>query len=205
MRKKLIIAISGPSGAGKTTICRELRNSIEGVDYIVSFTSRPKRADEKEGSDYFFVTEEDFLSKIERKEFIEWAEVHGFFYGTPIDQIEKSQKNDNISLLDLDVQGASNLLKVYPSAVTVFILPPSPESLAKRLIRRGTEKREDFKKRIENAERELKKVNIYKYAVENDDVQEAIGKIKCIISAEKCLVDEDYIKEVGNWTIKITE
>ncbi|MBN1620933.1 guanylate kinase [candidate division WOR-3 bacterium] len=205
MRKKLIIAISGPSGAGKTTICRELRNSIKGVDYIVSYTSRPKRADEKEGSDYFFITEEDFLSRVERKEFLEWAEVHGFFYGTPLDQIDKSQKNDNISLLDLDVQGVSNLLKIYPWAVTVFILPPSPESLAKRLIRRGTEKREDFKKRIENAERELKKVNIYKYAVENDDVREAIDKIKCIISAEKCLVDEDYIKEVGNWTIKITE
>ncbi|MBN1151198.1 guanylate kinase [candidate division WOR-3 bacterium] len=205
MRKKLMITVSGPSGAGKTTICRELKNRTSGIDYIVSATSRPKRDGETEGQDYFFVTENQFKDKIKKDEFLEWAVVHGFYYGTPLDQVENTLKNDNICLLDLDVQGAAKLLAKYPLAITIFVLPPSPESLELRLKRRGTESSAEYEKRIENAGDELKNIGLYKYAVRNDDIEEALRQIQSIITAEKCLVDAELIKEVESWIIKILE
>lgn len=193
MKKKgVLIVLSGPSGAGKGTICKELIN--RGDFWIsVSATTRSPRDGEVEGKNYYFVSKEDFIKRINGGDFLEYAEVYGNYYGTPKSKVLEALDNGNDVILEIDIQGALKVKETYPGGVFIFILPPSMEELKQRIIKRGSETRESLMTRFKSAYQEINYVSKYNYAVVNDTVNEAVTKIESIITAEKCRVDR--IKE----------
>jgi guanylate kinase len=183
-----VLILSGPSGVGKTTICKRLLDEDDGIVYSISTTTRPKRSGEVDGVNYTFVSDEEF-DRIEREGgFVEWARVHGHRYGTPAGFIEESLKDGRVVLLEVDVQGGERLSEIYPKGVSVFLLPPSFEALKERLKGRGTEDESVIARRVERAREELARVDRYGYRVVNDDLENAVERIEAIISAEKCRV-----------------
>ncbi len=180
-----LFIISAPSGAGKTTLCSMLLDSLDNLEFSVSHTTRPPRPHEVHGKDYFFVTEEDFERLIKEEAFLEWARVHENFYGTSKDQVlEKLSRGIDV-ILDIDVQGARQVRERFPGAITIFILPPSWEALEKRLMARGSEDRERLKLRLQNALKEIEEVTNYHYTVVNDKLDLAFNQLKSIILAER--------------------
>ena len=188
MNKGLLVVVSGPSGVGKGTICNALRAKYTELVYSVSATTRPMREGEVEGVNYFFLSKEDFLAKIEAGAFLEWAEVYGNFYGTPKWIIDTQLAAGNHVLLEIDMQGAVQVKKAYPESVLVFILPPSEEELAKRLSGRGTDSAEVIAKRLACWQQEKEMLKYYDYAVVNDTVSQAVERVSHIITAEECSV-----------------
>lgn len=183
--RRFVIVISGPSGAGKSTFVQDLlKKHASELVYSVSATSRPRRADEKEGVDYFFLDRDDFRARIERSEFVEWAEVHGELYGTLRAQIDQSLAAGKNALLDIDVQGGRAVRRIYPDGVFIFILPPSLAALEERLRGRGTDSDERIRLRLENARREIGLAHEYDYAVVNEDWEAAARKVEAIVIAE---------------------
>lgn len=190
--KGLLIVISGPSGTGKGTICKELmsRNDF----YLsVSATTRLPRKGEEQGINYYFLSKEDFIKKIAEGDFLEYAEVYENYYGTPKKKVLDTLDNGKDVILEIDIQGALKVKESYPHGVFIFILPPSMEELKKRIIGRGSETPESLMMRFKSAYTEINYVSKYNYAVVNDDVKCAAEKIENIINAEKCRVDR--IKE----------
>lgn len=185
----IFYVISGPSGAGKTTILKKILEDVENLTFSVSYTTRPKRPNEQEGVDYFFVDEAKFKDMIRRGEFIEWALVHGYYYGTSEKFIDSKLKENYDIVLDIDVQGAINIMKKFSNAVFIFLAPPTFEELEKRLRKRKTESQEDLMKRIKDARWELSKIPLFDYLVINDSIDSAISKIKAIIYAERLRVE----------------
>ena len=182
--RRFVVVISGPSGAGKSTFVHELLRLHPDFVYSVSATSRPRREHEVEGKDYFFLQRDDFRARIERSEFVEWAEVHGELYGTLRAQIEQSLSAGKNVLLDIDVQGGRAVRRIYPDGVFIFILPPSLARLEERLRGRGTDSEERIRLRLENARREIGLSHEYDYAVVNDDWDAAARKVNAIVVAE---------------------
>lgn len=180
-KKGHLIILSAPSGAGKSTICKELLAKIPKLKYSVSYTTRKPRKNEREGHDYFFVDEKIFLAMKKIGEFAETAEVHGAWYATSKKVINEILDAGNDVLLEIDVQGAMNLKKLYPDSVTIFISPPNVKELEARLRGRKSETEESIKKRLENAKEELKSKDRYEYVIINRDLVEAIGKVTEII------------------------
>lgn len=185
--KGLLIVISGPSGAGKGTVCKELmkRNNYW---LSVSATTRLPREGEIEGKNYYFLTKEEFIRNIEDKQFLEYAQVYNNYYGTPKKYIEEKLNNGTDVILEIDIQGALQVKEVYSEGTFIFILPPSMEELKNRIINRGSETEESLNTRFNSAYDELKYMDKYNYAVINDEVDEAAKKIESIIMAEKCRV-----------------
>jgi guanylate kinase len=178
------VVISSPSGCGKTTVTRNLVNTMRELKYSISTTTRKKRKDEIHGKDYFFISRIEFEKKAANNEFIEWAEVHGNLYGTSKAVIDEELRKKSIILLDLDVQGGINLKRIFYQSVLIFLIPPSFEVLKQRLQKRGTETSESMQLRLINARSELQFINYYDYIVVNDIFDECINKIKCIIQSE---------------------
>ncbi len=179
----MLIVITGPSGVGKTTIIKSLLDLYPDLKYSVSMTTRQPRHNEKNGVDYHFVSEEEFKSRIEKDEFIEWSEVYGKYYG----RLKKDLEDPNSDILiGIDVKGALKLKRTHPQAVFIFILPRSEEALEMQLRGRGTESESSLKARLDSAIHEMDKADEFDYKVINDDVNEAVKKIMCIIVAEKC-------------------
>lgn len=188
MGEGIMLVVSGPSGCGKGTICKELLRRNEGINVSVSATTRKPRKGEVEGVNYFFVSENKFKSMIKSEEVLEYAHVHGSYYGTPKKFVfDKLESGEDI-LLEIDVQGAMQIKDKYPQAIFIFIIPPSMEELKNRIIKRGTESKDDIEIRFKNAFKELEYVNEYDYIVINDEVKEAVSKIECIVQAEKCKI-----------------
>ncbi|MCR3759299.1 guanylate kinase [Clostridium felsineum] len=187
-KKGLLIVISGPSGAGKGTICKALMKEQQ-FWLSVSATTRSPRKGEVEGKSYYFLTVDDFKSKIAKDGFLEYAQVYDNYYGTPKKNVcEKIDKGENV-ILEIDIQGALKVKENYPEGVFIFILPPSMEELKKRIIGRGSETEKSLMTRFKSAYKEINYVSKYNYAVINDTVDSAVQKINSIIIAEKCRVD----------------
>jgi guanylate kinase len=185
-RQGLLIVISGPSGAGKGTICKALLQKNKDLKISVSCTTRSPREGEREGINYYFVSKEKFQDMIEKNEFLEYATVYGNYYGTPRKYVEEELKKGNDVILEIDIQGALMVKERYPEGVFIFILPPSMEELKNRIIKRGSETEDSLNTRFTAAFEEIKYMSKYDYAVVNDYVDEAVKKIECIIVAEKC-------------------
>ncbi len=181
-----IFVVSAPSGAGKTTLCRKIVDKYDFISYSISHTTRPPRKNEKNGVDYFFITKEEFQKKIKTGFWAEWAIVHDNLYGTSKKFIEKKIKTGAGLLLDIDVQGAKQIKVCFPHAITIFIMPPSFKVLEKRLRSRGTDSEDVIKKRLFNAEKEIKEKEFYDFTIVNDDLDIAASEFGKIIE-EACL------------------
>ncbi len=184
MKGNLII-ITSPSGGGKGTLIKEVLKNVPNIGYSVSYTTRPMRAGEVNGRDYFFVEVNEFKNLIEKGEFLEYAEVHGNFYGTSLKQIAAETNLGHDIILEIDVQGAKNVRAKIPEAVSVFILPPSFEVLRRRLIERKTEKQQDLSVRLQNSFGEVRNFFELEYIVINDEVTKASNNLETIILAER--------------------
>ena len=191
MEKGLLIVVSGASGTGKGTVCKKLLADIPTLYYSISATTRRPRAGETDGVEYFFLTREEFQRWIDEGKFLEHAEVYGNFYGTPAHKIEERLERGEDVLLEIDIQGALNVMAKKPDGVYIFLLPPSLEELKNRIKNRGTESPETFARRFQSAVGEISTGQKYQYAVVNDTVDAAAEKIKAIIAAERCRVSRN--------------
>ena len=176
-----IIAVSAPSGTGKTTILKSILQDYPELVFSVSATTRKKREFEKDGADYFFISEKEFENKIRNNEFVEWEKFYDYYYGTYKSFIEDNINHGKSVIAEVDVMGALKLKKIYPQAVLIFIYPPSFEELESRLKKRQTEDEDGFNKRIERAKMELSHKDKFDFCIENNDLEKAILETETLI------------------------
>ena len=188
MRKGLLIVISGASGTGKGTVCKKLLADLPKVAYSISATTRTPRPGEVDGREYYFLSVEEFKTWIAEEKFLEYANVYGNFYGTPLNKIEERLNRGEDILLEIDVQGALNVKKKCPDGIYIFLLPPSLDELKRRIEGRGTENPESLSRRLKNAVAEIKIGLQYDYVVVNDTIDNAAAQIKSILAAERLKV-----------------
>lgn len=191
-KEGLLIVISGPSGVGKGTICKELVKYFNGW-FSVSVTTREKRDGETEGKDYFYVTKEEFEQKIKDNDFLEYASYNNNYYGTLKSKINENLDNKIDVFVEIEVKGAKNIKNIYKDSILIYILPPSLQELEDRLRGRNTEDEDTIKNRMNITKEELKQIDIYDYAIVNDDLENAIEKVKNIIESEKSKVSRNNI------------
>lgn len=195
-RRGLLIVVSGPSGVGKGTICKELFKSSDDIHLSVSVTTRAAREGEVHGKNYFFISKEAFQSMIENDELLEYAQVYDNYYGTPkgfvMDQLDQGRD----ILLEIDIQGALQVKERYPEGVFVFIVPPSMEELRNRIVGRGTETLEAINKRFSSAYDEIDLMSNYDYYIINDTVQKATKRLQCILEAERYRILPENVTEL---------
>jgi guanylate kinase len=196
--KGSIFVVSAPSGAGKTTLCNKILNSTDNILPSVSFTTRMPRKGEVHDRDYTFIGEREFRTMIERGEFAEWAVVHGNLYGTSAGRLREIMTAGCDVLLDVDVQGARQIRKLFTSAVSVFVLPPSLEVLRERLEKRKSNTVEDIERRMRRAVDEIRDYTRYEYVIVNDTLRDSVKKLGAIIAAERLRTrrtDPDWMKD----------
>jgi guanylate kinase len=184
-RHGIIFILSAPSGAGKTTLTNGLREHYPEIKLSVSCTTRARRNGEVNRRDYHFIGEERFAAMRARGEFAEWAKVHDHFYGTPREPLDRCLGAGRDVLLDIDVQGAKKIKSLYPDAVSVFLLPPSKGELERRLKLRGTDDAAVIRRRLANAQDEIRRVIQYDYYIVNRNVEDAVETLQAIIAAER--------------------
>jgi len=184
-RKGLLLVVSGPSGAGKGTICKALLNKNDQIKLSVSATTRKPRTGEVDGVNYFFIEKEKFTTMIENGEFLEYAQIYDNFYGTPKAAIMECLEKGQDVILEIEMQGASQIKEVCPDGVFIFVLPPSLEELKNRIVGRGTETAEEIEKRFSCAFDEINKIVDYDYFIVNDDVEKSVKQVEGIILSEK--------------------
>lgn len=186
-KEGILIVVSGPSGAGKGTLCKHLREEIE-LSYSISATTRAPREGEVDGVDYFFLTKEKFLKEIDHDGFLEWAEVYGNYYGTPTAYVDHMVQQGHDVMIEIDPQGAKQVKLKNKEAVLIFIMPPSFAELERRIRGRGTENEEQITRRLTGAMDEVNTLDAYDYVIVNDHIDEAVTDLRSIINAEKCRV-----------------
>ncbi|SDK42699.1 guanylate kinase [Natronincola ferrireducens] len=187
-QKGLLIVISGPSGAGKGTICKSLLNANKDIKISVSATTRSPRKGEVEGKNYYFISKEQFEEMLQEDALLEYAKVYENYYGTPKNYVLENLDSGNDVLLEIDIVGALQVKEKFKDGIFIFILPPSLEELKNRIVGRGTESDKDIEIRYGCAIEEIEQVIKYDYAVINDDIERATRDVEAIIKAEKCKV-----------------
>lgn len=196
MKRGKVFTMSGPSGVGKGTIVRELLKSCPDLKLSISCTTRQPRLGESDGVHYFFVTKERFEEMAAAGEMLEWANVHGNFYGTPRSYVEKMLAEGHDVLLEIDVQGSLQVLKNMPETIGIFILPPTRTELVRRLSGRGTENRQQLETRIRNAEAEVHEAEKFPYIVVNANLNEAVKQVRSVIEAEHLHDQKDKLENL---------
>lgn len=186
VREGMLYVVSAPSGAGKTSLCKEIIDLFPNLRHSVSYTTRPARKGEVHGRDYFFVGMDEFRRMVDAGEFAEWAEVHGNCYGTAIKTLEEFRSQGIDIILDIDCQGAAQLKKTQQGAVYIFILPPNFAELRRRLTTRNLDSAEVIERRIQAASREIAESRWYDYIIVNDDFSSAVEEMKSVLIAEHC-------------------
>ena len=204
-KKGNLIVISGPSGAGKNTIVNGLLKKNKNIWLSISATTRLPRGNEKNGIDYFFLSRKEFESKISKREFLEYAEYNGNYYGTPKSNIIEKLNSGVDVILEIEIQGALKIKDLIPNAIFIFILPPSMSELIKRLTARKTETKDKIISRFRIAYKEINEVTKYNYVVINDVVEDAVSKVNSILISEKCRVDRIEEVYLGNEEEEIHE
>jgi len=180
--KRILIVFSAPSGGGKTTIVKEILKKFPQLVFSISAATRPKREMEKDGVEYYFLTEKEFKKKIDNNEFIEWEKFYDYYYGTYKSVIDENIKSGKPVLLELDVKGALSIKRLYPDAQLIYISPPSFEELVERLRKRKTENESDFSKRVERAKMELGLKDKFDFIIENTELDKAIKEAKNLVN-----------------------
>lgn len=197
-KRGLLIVVSGPSGAGKDSVCNLVKEKNNNMWISISCTSREIRKGEEDGINYFYLTKEEFENKIKNNDFLEYAIYNNNYYGTPLYKIEENLNKGIDVVLVIEVQGALKVKKIYPDAVFIFILPPSMEELKNRLIKRGTESTEKILERFKTAYKEINEISKYNYVIVNNILDEAVSKMQSIIVAERCRVDRIEETDLSN-------
>lgn len=187
----LLIVLSGPSGAGKDAVLNRMKQLGYPLAYITTVTTRPRRPEEKDDVDYHFISVAEFRKMLENKEFLEYANVYGNWYGVPKEPVKQSLNQGRDTIIKVDTQGAATIKKLLPEAIFIFLVPPSPEELAERLKQRSTESPFDLDLRLKTAEEELKQLPLFDYKVINrwNEIDLTVSHIEAIITAEKCRVN----------------
>ncbi len=202
MSKGLLFVVSGPSGAGKGTICKKLIEKID-IDLSVSMTTRKPRPGEIDGKNYYFVSEEEFNETISKDGFLEYAMVYGNYYGTPRTAVMKKLEEDRDVVLEIDIQGALKIRETYPKGVFIFILPPSMSELRKRITGRGSESEDDINLRLGETLKEVSYIDKYDYCVINGEINEAVNRVAAIIKAEHSRVSKDIYELIAKYKEEI--
>ena len=184
-REGIIFILSAPSGTGKTTLVKALRELCPKIRLAISYTTRRRRKGEVHGRDYYFVKPATFVGMKAKGDFAEWAKVHDFFYATPREPLEQCIRRGEDILLDIDVQGATKIKRKYPAAASIFLVPPSWRELQRRLARRGTDGKDTIRRRLANARDEIREIIKYDYFVVNRDVKASVELLKSIFEAER--------------------
>jgi guanylate kinase len=195
----MLIVVSSPSGGGKGTLIDRVLQTVPGVSYSVSFTTRPPRSGEQNGREYFFVSEPVFKEMIARREFLEWADVYGHLYGTSHKQVETERDAGRDIILEIDVQGAESIRGLIPDAVTIFILPPSFELLRNRLVARATDSEADLERRLHGAPGEVEQYRHFQYVILNDDINRASAQLSSVIYAERARRERQEV--TASWAL----
>jgi guanylate kinase len=190
----MLIVVSSPSGGGKGTLIDRVLKTVPGVGYSVSYTTRAPRGAEQDGREYFFVTTAAFKEMIQRGEFLEWANVYGYLYGTSHMQVERERAAGHDIILEIDVQGAASIREKIEDSVSVFILPPSFELLRERLVARGTDSPAELEKRLRGAPFEVEQYKHFQYVILNDDINRASQQLASVISAERAGRERQEVK-----------
>ena len=194
-----LIIISGTTCAGKGTVIKKLLEKHNDLLLSISYTSRPKRDNEKDGVDYYFVTKEKFEEKIANNDFLEYAKVqYNDYYGTPKKEVVEDLEKGKDVILEIDVEGAKQIKKMFPETILIFIMAPSMEEVKRRIKMRGKENNEQIVSRFKKAYNEINEINNYNYVVVNDDLEEAVSKVEAILTSEKLRVDRIESLSVSN-------
>ena len=184
-QKGVLVVVSGPSGVGKGTVLKKLISENSNMRFAISATTRKPRVGEEDGKNYFFKSEEEFKKMIDNNELIEWVNYCGNFYGKPRKYVEETLEEGYDVIVEVEVEGAQNIKKIYPESVLIFIMPPSIKELEARLKNRGTETQEVINGRMNRAREEIAKLDIYDFCVTNDEVEKAVESLETIINAMK--------------------
>ena len=198
-RTGLLFVVSAPSGAGKTSLCRALSESLENLTHSISYTTRRPRPQEIEGRDYYFVTEDRFAQMVEAGDFAEWARVHSHSYGTSKRMLQSMSAEGTDVILDIDTQGAAQIKKQYPGAIFVFILPPSMDILEERLRNRRSDDEAEIARRMKRARDEIQDYPMYDYIIVNRDFDRALSELRSVVIGERCrtnLIDDAWIRNM---------
>jgi guanylate kinase len=197
----LLFVVSGPSGVGKTSLCKRLVEDLADGVYSISATTRPKRPGDKDGEEYFFRTQEEFEALKAEDQLLEWAQVHDHHYGTPRSFVDEQLGRGKVVVLNIDVQGGLQLMSSCPDGVFVFLVPPNPNALDNRIRGRGEDTEAVMAVRMRNARDEIALADRYQYVVVNDDFEECLDRLKAIVPAERSLRRRCYRPAGGTGSV----